>query len=159
MAHDEWWTSDKDYEALCKWSGLVPDIDVSANARNTRVKDNFITKEEDALLTKWNKNGAKVAFMNPQNSELKLMLKMALRMWKDENMSILMFIPINVIGRQHFNPYWKLMVSGVIKMEVDWKPWLPRPQFLEDGVVNTQGNRNDYMALVLRKREWEKLDE
>lgn len=158
MGHDEWWTKESDFNELCKWSGVVPDIDVSADERSTKVKGNFISKDEDALVSSWQKNNAKVAFMNPPNSELRFFLRRALKEWKENNMTVLMFIPIGVIGRGHFEPYWKLMVDGTIKIERDWKPWLPRPQFLEKGEINEQGNRNDYMALVLRSRDWGKLN-
>lgn len=163
MAHDEWWTRDEDYARWCEEFNIYPNLDVCAKNRDAaKVKDNFITPDEDMLVTNWKdrkgNNLETVWFMNPPNSELKLSVRKALKEWKDNNLAGMMLIPANVLSRSYFEPVWQLIVKGVIKLDKDFKPLFKRPQFLENGVENNKGNRNDYMIIVFRKREWEKLE-
>lgn len=162
MTHDEWWTQKSTYDEICAQHNVKPNLDVCATEESTKVPDNFITVDEDMMLTDWSKHTTHegqeiVAFMNPPNSDLKMAIKMAMKMWKDRNITILMLIPANVISRNYFMQYWDLITSGTIKPDRDWRPLFKRPQFLERGIINKMGNRNDYMSIVLRKREWDKL--
>ncbi len=157
MAHDEWWTTDETYDWLCKEMNIKPTLDIAATKENSKCAE-YIDAEEDALLTDWAKTPDTIFFMNPPNSELKLFVKKAHQQWKTKNIAGMLLIPSSTLSRVHFKPIWDLIVKGVIKAGEDFKPLFKRPQFLDHGEESKKGNRNDYMVVVLRKREWESLD-
>ena len=157
MGHDEWWTATDVYDDLCERFIIVPNLDVCAKNRDAaKVKDNFITPEQNMFEVDWSKqklNDQEVVwFMNPPNSMLKQCLKRALTMWQEHNIAGLIIIPTSTISRQHFRPIWDLIESGVIKIGRDFKPLFGRPNFLENGKLGEYSNRNDYIGLVFRKR-------
>ena len=98
---------DKDYWATpesivrgissyCYAKGLVslpkPTIDVCATDYNTKVKDNYITEEQNALVTDWGKFG--LAWCNPPYSRgnVKLFLHRAVEQYKRNQTETIMLL-------------------------------------------------------------------
>ena len=156
MVHDEWYTKKETYDMICKRHHVKPNLDVCASSISTKVEDNYITIDEDMFVTDWaehkhNNTPKTIAFMNPPNTKLRLSINRALEMWRKHNITTLMLVPANVIARSYFEPIWELIESGDIEIGMDFKPLFKRPQFLERGVENKMGNRNDYIVIVLRE--------
>jgi hypothetical protein len=143
--HDEWYTTKKLYDELCTRYVIYPKLDVSA-AKDHHMCNRYFTKEDDALTKQWVSD----FWMNPPllGGKTKKFTLYAREQWNKWNVNGLCIIPAGVISRQWFRPIWD-------EFMIDKNPFIDpikRPTFLEYGNEVDNQARNDYIALVFRKR-------
>ena len=99
---DFWNTSDlaiADALALCRISRF--DVDACSSSEKESKAKNFISPEDDALLSEWNCNilsGVKSIWCNPPFSQKELFLKRAMEQSEKHNLTVCLVYLVNLIS-------------------------------------------------------------
>ena len=150
-AHDEWYTRKTLYNELCTRYCIFPKLDIAASAENSMC-ENWLGKEDDVLNGDWLSSDEVVdIWMNPpllKGNTKRFVLK-AYEQWQRYNMNILSIVPSGVISRNWFRPLWdNFITKGGIVIDP-----IKRPSFLDHGDEPKFAARNDYIALLFRRKE------
>src|SRR3990172_4786191 len=161
--HDNWWTPDDIYLDAIRLAGVIPELDVCADAKNTKCR-NYFTKKQDALTQSWcliNKSNNTTnkyrmvkrvpVWCNPPGKYVQLMVNRAYDQWQFLNIDIVMLIPVNTITNIDFRKVWDRFLSN--KNHIMIHPMFGvRPRFLDKGKKPKFGSRNGYIVLHFKKR-------
>ena len=132
------------FRELCIKYGIEPITDVCADSNNSKCV-NWITKEENALLTEWNTTSKAPhdIWANPPGSLQLKFIERAESQYLKHNINILMIVPANCVSTE----VWHRLIED----KREYHAVKGRPVFLKNGRKTKFPSRNSYVCIVWRR--------
>ena len=145
---DNYQVPPKLFNGLMQTYQIFPKIDVCADKIN-RMCLNYITKEQNALLTEWTIGGKPVDFWaNPPGTLQLKFIERAEYQYRKYNMNGMMILPSRVIG----TPIWHKYIENETTVFRENHPILGRPCFLKNGRKTKWAAMHAYLIVIWRKQ-------
>ena len=147
---DEWWTTQKLYDELCKEYDFYPEIDVAATKAN-RLCTLYFSKNDDAITKmKWiiGKKKRK-CWLNPPNKSIRYFIKKAYEQFRLCGIKTMMIVPLNV---QSSKSWWRYVQIPMEKGEkIFVRPIYKRRKFLYKG-ADKGTSINGYCVVIFGRK-------
>jgi len=147
---DEWETPPDLFKAICKLTGVKPKLDVAANFYNKKCEHYIPDDRYGGALNKeipehqWTVD----SWCNAPGSKIKKFVDRAVEHWIENNVNIVMLLPVNTLANKSFQLVWEMFREG----HVDIFPLFGiRPHFLWKGKKSKYGSRNGYIVVHFKK--------
>lgn len=145
---DNYETPDRLYNDLCLKYQIFPQLDVCATAENRKCLD-YITKEQNALVTEWVLGGRIVPiWVNAPGSIQLEFIARAENQWLKYGMDIMMIVPTRVMGTR----IWDKYIEDDYNRKREYHRIMSRPVFLKNGRKTKFPAKHSYVVIIWRKR-------
>jgi site-specific DNA-methyltransferase (adenine-specific) len=144
---DNYETPDRLYNELCLKYQVFPKLDVCATQENRKCLD-YITKEQNALVTEWVLGGKPVdIWVNAPGSIQLEFIARAESQYLKYNMNIMMIVPTRVMGTR----IWDKYIEDDYNRKREYHRIMSRPVFLKNGRKTKFPAKHSYVVIIWRK--------